>query len=46
MNDNLTKLNLGFERSKFLRTKFNWELMKFNEEVTKTGGKTYNNAAK
>ena len=34
MNDNLTKLNLKFERSKLLRTKL-------NEEMTKMGGKTY-----
>ena len=25
MNDNLKGLNLGFERSKLLRTKLNWE---------------------
>ena len=41
MNDNLTKLNFRFERSKLLRTKLNWKLMKLNEEVTKMGGKTY-----
>ena len=41
MNDNLTKLNFRFERSKVLRTKLNWKLMKLNEEVTKMGGKTY-----
>ena len=41
MNDNLTKLNLGFERSKLLRTKLNCKLMKLNEEVTKMGRKTY-----
>ena len=40
MNDNLTKLNLGFERIKLLRTKLNWKLVKLNEEVTKMGGKT------
>ena len=34
MNDNVTKLNLGFERSKLIRTKL-------NEEVTKIGRKTY-----
>ena len=33
MNDNLMKLNLGFECSKLLRTKL-------NEGVTKMGGKT------
>ena len=37
MNDNLTKLDLAFERSKLLRTK----LMKLNEDVIKMGGKTY-----
>ena len=26
----MTKLNLGFERRKFLRTKVNWKLMKLN----------------
>ena len=41
VNDNLTKLNFRFERSKLLRTKLNWKLMKLNEEVTKMGGKTY-----
>ena len=41
-NDNLTKLNFRFERSKLLRTKLNWKLMKLNDEVTKMGGKTYN----
>ena len=41
MNDNLTKLNLGFKGSKLLRTKFNWKFKKLNEEVTKMGGKTY-----
>ena len=39
MNDNLTKSNVGFERSKLLRTKLNWKFMKLNEEVTKMGGK-------
>ena len=43
MNENFTKLKLGFERSKLLRTKLNWKLMKLNEEVTKMGGKTYSN---
>ena len=43
MNDNLTKLNFRIERSKLLRTKLNWKLMKLNAEVTKMGGKTYNN---
>ena len=28
LNDNLTKLNCRFERSKLLRTKLNWKLMK------------------
>ena len=41
MKEKLTKLNLGFERSKLLRTKLDWKLMKLNEEVTKMGGKTY-----
>ena len=41
MNDNLTKWNLGIERSKRFRMKLNWKLMKLNEEVTKMGGKTY-----
>ena len=36
----MTKLNLGFEGSKLLRTKLNWKLMKLNAEVTKVGGKT------
>ena len=33
---------LWFGRSKLLRTKMNWKLMKLNEKVTKMGGKTYN----
>ena len=41
VNDNLTKLNFRFERSKLLRTKLNWKFMKLNAEVTKMGGKTY-----
>ena len=41
LNDNLTILNLSFERSKLLRTKLNWKLVNLNEEVTKMGGKTY-----
>ena len=41
VNDNLTKLNFRLDRSKLLRTKLNWKLMKLNEEVTKMGGKTY-----
>ena len=43
MNDNMTKLNFRFERSKLLRTKLNCKLMELNEEVTKMGGKTYSN---
>ena len=35
----------GFKRSKLLRTKLNWKLMKLNEEVTKMGGKTLSNSA-
>ena len=41
MNDNLTKLNVRFERSKLFRTKLNLKLMKLNEEVTRMGGKAY-----
>ena len=41
MNDNLTKLNLGFERSKLLLAKLNGKLMKLNEEVTKMGGEIF-----
>ena len=33
--------NWTFERSKLLRTKLNWKLIKLNEEETKMGGKTY-----
>ena len=41
VNDNLTKLNFRFERSKLLRTKLNWKFIKLMAEVTKIGGKTY-----
>ena len=40
MNDNLTKLNLGFEGSKLLRTKLNVKIDELKEEVMKMGGKT------